>query len=480
MSASVKSNNPQSALVPETRSIEFVPKSERFGKPRSLFTLWFGANMQVTAVAAGAIAVYIGVPLPAAILASILGHVIGAVFMALHSAQGPLLGIPQMIQSRAQFGFYGAIVPLILVILMYVGYFATTAVQGGAAFSSLTNLPVEPSIVIVVIAITILTLIGYRLLHAAEKWLSLASGIAFLYLTILLLVNNDASSLWSFDGFAWAPFILAVAIAATWQLTYAPYVADYSRYLPADTSVRSSFWWTYAGTVLASSWMFGFGALAAAVAPDAFDGGSVDFIVGQSPILQPVLLLIIILGVVGVNALNLYGAFMSTTTTLTSLKRFRVTPTVRTTIIIGVAAVATAVAIIGRENFLGNFLNFILLLAYFLIPWTSINLADFYLVRKEKYNIRAMYEPKGEYGGVDWRAMTAYIFGIVVEVPFISSDFYTGPFAAAFGGADISWILGIPAAGGLYVFLMRTFPVRKKYPAETDAMSVEPTNSRVS
>ena len=34
-------------------------------------------------------------------------------------------------------------------------------------------------------------------------------------------------------------------IVAGFQLGWAPYVSDYSRYLPADVGVRSTFWWTY-------------------------------------------------------------------------------------------------------------------------------------------------------------------------------------------------------------------------------------------
>lgn len=469
------SNN---SLSPERRSIEFVPHSERHGHPRSLFTLWFGANMQVTSVAAGAIAVSLGLSLPWAILASLIGHCLGAVFMALHSAQGPVLGVPQMIQSRAQFGYYGAIIPLLLVILMYLGYFATTAVQGGAALSSLTHMPIDASIVVVVAFIAVLTIYGYRLLHIAERWLSLLSGLAFVYLTWLLVARSDMGALWTFDGFDWGTFILAVAVSATWQLTYAPYVADYSRYLPHSTSVKASFWWTYAGAVVASLWMFTFGAIAISVAPNAFEGGSVDFIVDQSPMLRPLLLLIIIGGVVGVNALNLYGAFMSLTTTLNSAFRLRITPSVRFVLIVLIAVIATLIAIIGRENFLGNFLNFILLLAYFLIPWTAINLADFYLVRKERYAIAELYKPRGEYGGFDWRAMVAYFVAVVVELPFISSDFYVGPIAEALGGADISWILAIFVAGGLYVILMKKYPERSKYPRSPEPHTTSPDQKK--
>ena len=126
----------QPTLSVERRSIDFVPRNERHGHVRSLFTLWFGANMQVTTIAAGSITVAVGVPLPWALLAIVLGNVIGAVFMALHSAQGPLLGIPRMIQSRAQFGYRGAVLPLVLVVLMYIGYFASSAVLTAEALSS--------------------------------------------------------------------------------------------------------------------------------------------------------------------------------------------------------------------------------------------------------------------------------------------------------------------------------------------------------
>ena len=40
----------------EQRSIDYVPRSERHGTPSSQFTLWFGANMQITAVVDGALA----------------------------------------------------------------------------------------------------------------------------------------------------------------------------------------------------------------------------------------------------------------------------------------------------------------------------------------------------------------------------------------------------------------------------------------
>ncbi|MDT9170991.1 cytosine permease, partial [Escherichia coli] len=79
----------------------------------------------ITAIVDGALAVVFGADALCAIIGLLIGNVIGGIVMALHSAQGPQLGLPQMISSRAQFGIIGAIIPLVLVVLMYIGFAST-------------------------------------------------------------------------------------------------------------------------------------------------------------------------------------------------------------------------------------------------------------------------------------------------------------------------------------------------------------------
>ncbi|WP_242665725.1 cytosine permease, partial [Paraburkholderia ginsengiterrae] len=105
-----------------------VPDDERHGAPKSQFTLWFGVNMKITAVVNGALWIVFGAVVGWAIIGLFIGQVIGGAVMALHSAQGPALGLPQMISSRAQFGVYGAVLPLFLVLLLYFGFAATGTV----------------------------------------------------------------------------------------------------------------------------------------------------------------------------------------------------------------------------------------------------------------------------------------------------------------------------------------------------------------
>jgi NCS1 family nucleobase:cation symporter-1 len=446
----------KSSLQIEHRSIDQIPASERHGTPRRLFFIWFGANMQVTTAAAGAVAVAVGLSLPWALLALLIGNLFGVTFMAAHSAQGPTLGIPQMIQSRAQFGFYGAILPLVLVLVMYVGFFAASAVLGGAALAGWWGINTKLATIIVSAICAGLAIYGYRMIHQYERWISLVTGLGFVYLTIRLLTVHHIGSVWHAGSAPWGMFLLAVTIAATWQITYAPYVADYSRYLPEKTSKAATFWWTAVGSVIGSYWVMAFGAVALAVAEKVFNGGSVAFFTGLGNSHTGWLIAIVIIGgIVAVNVLNLYGMFMSATTTITALRRIQVHRGARTVFVLVAAVIGTVLAIALSANFLTNFQNFILFLAYFLIPWTAINLTDFYFVRKEKYDIASVFTPDGIYGRVDWRTMIAYLVAVGVEVPFMSTIFYTGPMVSHLDGGDISWILGLIVSSVLYWALHR-------------------------
>src|SRR3954467_14498595 len=159
-----------SALAIERRTIDVIPDDERHGTPRNQFTLWFGANMQITAIVDGALAVVFGADAIWAIVGLLIGNVLGGIVMALHSAQGPRLGLPQMISSRAQFGVYGAVVPLLLVVLMYLGFAATGTVLAGQAVGQILHVD-SPGVGIVVFGVltAVVAVTGYRLIHTIGR-----------------------------------------------------------------------------------------------------------------------------------------------------------------------------------------------------------------------------------------------------------------------------------------------------------------------
>ena len=102
---------PPEALQPpgiELHSIDWVPDSERKGKVAHLGAIWFVGNINLTAMATGVTALSLGAGLMWTVIATVIGSLFGTFFMAFHSAQGPQLGLPQLVQSRPQFGYLGA------------------------------------------------------------------------------------------------------------------------------------------------------------------------------------------------------------------------------------------------------------------------------------------------------------------------------------------------------------------------------------
>src|SRR5580658_5070999 len=123
----------------EIRTIQQIAVDGRHGTARDLFTVWFGTNLNLLAIVTGALAVtafHLGFGW--AIVGLTIGNLVGTIFMALHAAQGPRLGVPQMVQTRGQFGSYGSLLVICIVIIMYVGFLASSMVLGGEALASLS------------------------------------------------------------------------------------------------------------------------------------------------------------------------------------------------------------------------------------------------------------------------------------------------------------------------------------------------------
>ncbi|MEV7506232.1 cytosine permease [Streptomyces sp. NPDC093018] len=442
----------------EQRSIDVVPDAERHGSAFSQFTLWLGANLQITAVVTGALAVVFGGGVLWSLVGLLLGNLLGGAVMALHSAQGPRLGLPQMISSRAQFGVRGAVVPLALVIVMYVGFFASGSVLAGEAVGELTHLGDTMGIVIFALVTAVTTVVGYRLIHTLGRLAGVVCALAFVYLGIRLLERADLSALLADHSFHLPLFLLAISLSASWQLAFGPYVADYSRYLPRDTSPRATFWWTLGGSALGSQWSMTFGVLVAATAGGAFLDNQVGYVVGLggAGLIASFLYFVIALGKLTVNVLNTYGGFMSLVTGIGGFREQRtISPRVRAVYIAAIMVAGTAIALVGKDSFLTSFKDFLLFLLTAFTPWSAINLVDYYLIAKERYDLPALSDPHGRYGA--WRigALVVYGIGLLAQLPFLATSFYTGPLVAPLGGTDISWIVGLLVPAALYWLVAR-------------------------
>jgi NCS1 family nucleobase:cation symporter-1 len=472
MSASKESAQRKTYI--ERRSIDYIPESERHGRLLSQFTLWFGANLQVTAIVTGALAVVLGGDVFWSLIGLLIGQLLGGAIMALHAAQGPQLGLPQMISSRVQFGVYGAVIPIVLACLMYVGFSASGSVLAGQAISQLINVSDASGILIFAAMIVVLTVLGYRTIHLIGRLSSLIGVVSFFYLFYRLLSAHDIGELLANRHFSLSSFLLAISLSASWQIAFGPYVADYSRYLPRTTSALKTFLAVGLGSVIGTQISMIFGVFVAALAGDQFAGHEVSYIVGlgASGFVASLLFFSIVFGKVTITTLNAYGSFMSLATIVSGFRgNQEISRTLRSIYILIMVGLATALALMGRHSFLHDFSAFILFLLAFFTPWSAINLVDFYLVTKERYDIPALSDPDGRYGRWNLPGIAVYSLGVLIQTPFIATSFYTGPLVETLGGTDISWLIGLIVPAVIYYWVARgsrqRIPSRLILPQET-------------
>lgn len=447
----------------ETRSIEPIPDDERHGSLFSQFTLWLGANLQITAVITGALTIVFGGDVFWSLIGLAIGQVAGGIVMALHAAQGPKLGIPQMISSRVQFGVYGACLPILLVCLMYIGFIATGAILSGQAISAIFNTSETSGIVIFAMITLLIAYSGYRLIHLMGKLASLIGVTAFVWLFYKISILHPLSGLLTVQSFHWATLLTAVGLSASWQITFGPYVADYSRYLPASTSSRKVFFAVSSGSVIGAQVAMIMGVFAAALSQGKLLGHEVEYIVslGGNGGVALLLYLSIAFGKLTINTLNAYGSMMCLATIYNCRGRVaQLSQLARFSILATVIVIATGLAMLGQHSFLSAFKSFLLFLLTFFTPWSAVNLVDYYCFNHQAIDIAALNNPAGKYRAWNTVGLGTYLFGVIVQMPFIDSGFYSGPMVKVLGGVDISWIVGLALPALVYYWLRKRKAVR--------------------
>jgi NCS1 family nucleobase:cation symporter-1 len=446
----------------EVRSIDYVPLNERHGKVWSQGPLWFMSNAQIATLAVGTFSIGAGGNLIWSLIAIIAGALIGTFFMAFHSAQGPQLGLPQMIQSRPQFGYVGALLVWAFAYLQYAGFNIFNTILGGQALNSTVHGSVKLWIVVATVVAAVIALVGYDLIHGVERWLAFGFLVIFGALTITVFTLSFPAGSFDLGGFTWTPFLVQFGAVAGYQISWAIYVSDYSRYLPPDVTVRRTFLWTYWGSALGAIWLMCLGAALAAWAAASFDtiasikDSGDTFFNGFGSIA----LVFSTLGLISVTALNMYGGSLTLISAVDSFKKIRPTSSIRIATISFTAVLSLIPALLIGDNFLVHFEDFLLLVLYLFVPWTAVNLVDYYIVRRGHYAIGEIFNPTGMYGRWGWRGIISYLVGFAAMLPFLYTTPYKGWVAQALNGGDISMFVGLPVAGILYYVLGQSIDVK--------------------
>jgi len=432
----------------EQVSYEFIPKKDRKGNPKELFFTWFAASTVSTTVVTGALTIILGLNFWWAAIAIISGHFIGATFMALHSAQGPKLGLPQLIQSRAQFGFFGVIIPMVIVLTMYFGYGSMNTILVGQGIKETLGFNVNIIIVLSLIPMVLLAIYGQHLIQKSMRIYTFFYVALFIVLTSLLFIYIDIDMLHE-GSFHIGAFITSVSICITWQITYGPYVSDHSRFMhPKD--VKKTFIYTYMGSFLSSTWLM---LLGAAIATTALNGNIMGAIKDMGMI-GYVIVILLSLGVLVINSLNIYGAGIIVLSIASMFWNFKTSGRLRV-IVYSVIGITLAISsTFGATNFMAYFQIYLEFVLFFIIPWSVINLVDFYLLKRNNFMSEQYLTKHSKFGKINRKGVLVYFIVIMLQIPFVNTELYQGIISLKMNGLDIAWMVGVLSAASFYISVM--------------------------
>jgi purine-cytosine permease-like protein len=435
--------------------------------------LFFIANWSFFTVALGFTGPTLGLSVGWSITGSALGLVVGTFFTAFHATQGPRLGLPQILQSRAQFGFYGVIVVVAMSVTCYLAFGVVYTVLTAQGLSQIFGW--SPVVVGLVVNV-----VGGSFAVAGHDYLHRVSQIVF-YITVpLVLVFTAAIVLGKAGGdetehgatgFIASAFFTVFAVSAAYNIALAPVVSDYTRYLPVQTPARSLIASVYVGSGISAFWLISVGAWLSshyqsqdALAALHTAGDAVYPGFGAVLALASAATLIVCI------ATAAYSITLQFLTGIDLVKRVNPSRKLRVTITVGVISLYIIVALPFGDYVINIASNALTLMLFLLVPWTAVNLTDYFFVRRGEYAIADIFSPQGAYGGWSWRGIAAYVLGFLTMVPFAVLPFFTGPIGAWLGGIDISWLVGLLTASLLYFAFTR----RQDRSAEHSAVSESP------
>src|SRR6201990_1587426 len=154
----------------EKRLIDYVPLCERDVKVWHLWPVWFSGDAHLATLAVGILGITLGGNLLWTAVAVIAGCALGTFFMAFHSTQGPRLGLPQMIQSRPQFGYIGALLVWAVALIAFIGFTAFNQVLAAQTVHQLSGSisATSPTVIVgfAVLAMAV-AIVGYDTIHLA-------------------------------------------------------------------------------------------------------------------------------------------------------------------------------------------------------------------------------------------------------------------------------------------------------------------------
>ncbi|MER5854672.1 cytosine permease [Streptomyces sp900105245] len=426
----------------EARGIAPVPEDARYGSPRRLFTVWFAPNLTMTGVFTGTVGAALGLDFATALLAVVLGTLLGAVPTAYLGTWGNQTGAGQLPLARLAFGRAVAL-PGALQWLSSIAWDALIGLFGGDALAQLFGWPFWLGVLVMLVAQGALGVIGYEAIHRLQTVMTFALAASFVALAVKLVHGTQPATAATVHGADRAgAFVLTCTIALSLALSWAPYASDFSRYLPRTASRPSMFWCTLLGVSVSFVAVQALGLWGAAQFTDQTARG-VDRLLGGGA-LGAFGLLAVAVAALCSNAMNDYSGSLALQTIGVRLPR---------------PVAAALAAVLGFPLVLwmhaadttARFQNVLLFVGYWIPAFVAIVIVD-WVARARARGDRPVDLAQEEAAPQPWwPAVTAFVVGFAVAVPFMSTSLYVGPVARALHSADLAYPVAFLAALLVYV-----------------------------
>jgi purine-cytosine permease-like protein len=426
----------------ETNGINPIATQARHGSARDLFWVWFAGNLSFTYVVIGAVVWSYGLSLWQSLLVLAIG-LSSFVVIGYLGIPGVATGLPTMAFSARYFGKQGNRVMASVSWLNMVGWETIVLIVASFTVATMLHLifGVGSTALWLVVSLMFsgmlefsLAFIGHATIEYLQRWVSYIFGFLTLVILLTLLPHVNWHDVWFHPSGPWLAGVIPsiTVVVAVSALSWVTTAADYTRYLPEETSHRRVVSATTWGAIIPTALLMAVGLLLGQSAPALANATNpVELLLHWLPAWAQVpYLLITLVGILAGGVLCAYSSGLSLLAAGIKMPRSR---TIAVDGIISVAASLYVLLI--SQGFIVNFEGFLSLVAALLAPWAAIALL----------NVRLSIRVSGTPAIVSWLA------GTILGLATTSTVIFTGPLAVGiFRESSLGYLVGFVVTAVIY------------------------------
>jgi NCS1 family nucleobase:cation symporter-1 len=325
--------------------------------------------------------------LGAALVALLVGTVLGSLAVGLSAVPGADTGAPAMVLLRGLFGTKPSYLPTVLNVVQLLGWTTFELVTIGTAMHQIApSLPQWTYVLAGGIITTVLALRPLGFIRVLRRYVTVAVLVALVYLGVQLLRNPlPGLGHGSWNGF-WIAVDTVIGVAVSWV----PVASDYSRH---SKSTPSAFTGAFVGYSITQIVCYGLGLVALVTVAK----GDADQIFGT---FMAVPLGTLAFAVLAIRELD--QSFVDTYSTAVSVQNLRPRWDRRVlAVVIGAVATVFALALS-----IDDYENFLVLIGSLFVPLFGVLVVDYFVISRRRYQL-------GENVRARWTTLAPWALGFI-------------------------------------------------------------------